>query len=355
MRGYIKSLQSAVFTDNPDSLSAGNIIHNRLNFKYNSSSFEAALELRTRLLYGENLRSFPGIGDTLDKDKGYFDLTAVWLNKKSVIGITEIDRAWLMYKSKNLEIKLGRQRVNWGISLIWNPNDIFNTYNFYELDYDERPGSDAVTARYYTGLISNIELAVKPGESKNENVIAAKYLFNRWSYDFQLLSGIYYDDLVFGAGWAGNIYDAGFKGEISYFTPRKNDNLKDALSASAAFDYSFQGGLYLGFALLYTSLAENNSGAIRNISYLRLSPKMLSESKWSLLTQAVYSFSPILSGNISLSYFPGTESVIIYPALQYSISDEWGADLIAQSLFGKQQGTFKAINHNIVLRVAWSF
>ncbi len=33
----------------------------------------------------------------------------------------------------------------------------------------------------------------------------------------QLITGWYNEHLTLGAGWAGNIKDAGFKGEVQYF------------------------------------------------------------------------------------------------------------------------------------------
>ena len=37
------------------------------------------------------------------------------------------------------------------------------------------------------------------------------YKLNSFGYDFQLLTANYFDDIVVGGGWAGNIKGAGFK------------------------------------------------------------------------------------------------------------------------------------------------
>ena len=54
-----------------------------------------------------------------------------------------------------------RQRINWGQTLVWNPNDIFNAYSYFDFDYIERPGSDAIRLQYYPDYSSAIEMAVK--------------------------------------------------------------------------------------------------------------------------------------------------------------------------------------------------
>ena len=66
------------------------------------------------------------------------------------------------------------------MNLAWNPNDIFNTYNLLDFDYEERPGSDAIRIQYYLGDFSKIEVAAKKGSSKDDHIVAAMYKFNKW-------------------------------------------------------------------------------------------------------------------------------------------------------------------------------
>ena len=77
----------------------------------------------------------------------------------SVVFNTTIDRVFLEYNKNDWEVRVGRQRINWGINLAWNPNDVFNAYSFFDFDYEERPGSDAIRIRKYTGIASSVELA----------------------------------------------------------------------------------------------------------------------------------------------------------------------------------------------------
>ena len=106
-----------------------------------------------------------------------------------------LDRLYLDYVKGNLEVRLGRQRVNWGINTVWNPNDIFNAFTFTDFDYEERPGSDALRVKYYTGFASSIEIAVKAFDRKEDAVGGILWKFNKWNYDFQALVGIMQEDL----------------------------------------------------------------------------------------------------------------------------------------------------------------
>ena len=97
-----------------------------------------------------------------------------------------IDRASAEYNGGKWDITLGRQRINWGINTVWTPNDIFNTFNYFDFDYEEeRPGSDAARVQYAFTPSSTIELAVSPGKPANQNIGAVMYRFNKWNYDFQ--------------------------------------------------------------------------------------------------------------------------------------------------------------------------
>ena len=74
------------------------------------------------------------------------------------------------------------------------------------------------------------------------------------SYDIQLITGVYQKDWVMGAGWAGNLKNAGFKGEVTYFVPYESYfNSENVLSASVSVDYGFKKGLYLNSSVLYNS------------------------------------------------------------------------------------------------------
>ncbi|HSM62441.1 MAG TPA: hypothetical protein VK833_00740, partial [Gillisia sp.] len=260
LSGYIKNLHEFSFIDKLDQLQWTSLLHNRLNFKYTpSDKINVRFELRNRLFYGDNVKNIFGFAEIISQDDGIVDLSRNVFDEENLLFNTTIDRALINYTKGNWDITLGRQRVNWGMNLIWNANDIFNTYNFLDFDYEERPGSDAISVQYYFGNFSKIEFTAKKGRSENDYIGAAMYKFNKWSYDIQLITGVYQKDWVIGAGWAGNLKNAGFKGEVSYFVPFESYlNSKNVLSASVAVDYGFKKGLYINSSFLYNS-SENES------------------------------------------------------------------------------------------------
>ena len=228
MDGYISDMQTVYKIE--DRWLWENTFMDRFNFHvYPTSWLRGSIQFRSRIITGNTLRKIPGYTEVLKSDPGYVDMTFVSsgnLGDSAGYALaTTIDRLWLQFSFGNLEIIAGRQRINWGQTFVWNPNDIFNSYSYFEVDYPERPGSDALRLQYYTGNASAIELAAKI-DSANRVTAAGYFRFNTLGYDIQLIGGMYQEeDLMLGAGWSGNMGPSAFRGEMSYF--RDLDNFSD--------------------------------------------------------------------------------------------------------------------------------
>ena len=356
-KGYIKDLQAVSFIDDADSLITSNLIHNRLNFKWNfDSHLYTRIEMRNQLFYGEQVKMIPGFGKYVSADYGYFDLTKLWVDQTSLVLVSSFDRALLNYSNKIISATAGRQRINWGINTVWNPNDLFNAYNFLDFDYEERPGSDAIRFQYFSKSLSSAEIAYKPAKEKNRSVAAALLKFNKWKYDFQFLGGIYYNDIALGAGWAGNISETGFKGELTYFRSKDNlENRNDDFTASVTFDYSFKSSWYVSMAALYVQnpfpvLLYRISATSEN-----LSAKSLMPYRWSFYTGVMKSFTQLFKANLAIIYSPEDNSTILYPTLTYNLAENFDLDLTGQSFFSSQFDEYKTSGSSIYLRMRWSF
>jgi hypothetical protein len=355
LSGYIKNLHEFSFVDRFDPLQWTTFLHNRLNFKYiPSDEITVRLELRNRLFYGDNVKNIFGYSEMISNDNGIADLSWNIIDNNDVLFNTTMDRVLVNYTKGNWDITLGRQRVNWGMNLVWNPNDIFNTYNFLDFDYEERPGSDAVRLQYYLGDFSKIEVTAKKGRSKDDHIVAAMYKFNKWSYDIQLITGVYQKDWVIGAGWAGNLKNAGFKGEVSYFVPFETYfNSENILSASVSIDYGFKKGLYINCSVLYNSSVNDSSGSIENLLYTNLSAKNLMPYEYSGFLQLAKEFNPIFKGSLSTIYSPTNHTFIVIPSLNYSIATNWELNFTGQSFFEFED--YKTLGNSLFLRLRWSF
>lgn len=338
-------------------------LQNRLNLNiYPADGLTGSIQMRNRFFYGDYISDIPGFASTLDADNGWIDLsTNIFETDQTGLNMA-IDRFWLQYTMGDFEIKAGRQRINWSQTFAFNPNDIFNTYSFFEVDYPERPGIDAIRATWYPSFVSTLEAAVSI-DSASRITAAGFYRFNKWGYDFQILGGIMKDeDYVLGAGWSGNINGAGFRGEVSYFHPMEDPASQSGiLVTSLSIDYMFGNSLYLQLETLYNQLPGNGEamGFLQSMSQ-PMSAKKLSFTEYSLLFNASYPVSPLINTTLSTIYYPDIDGIFAGPSVEISVTNNIGVSLFWQTFYGKFPGPVSGIEqteafHFGYLRAKWNF
>ena len=361
MKGYLKDMLSVTHIPDLDSTLVDNLLHNRVNFHwFPSEKFSFNLEVRNRILKGNLVKGlYPFYSDIIDAGNDYFKLSWIPVDRQEILIHTMIDRAWITLNPGEWEIRLGRQRINWGTNLAWNPNDWFNAYNFLDFDYEERPGSDAIRVTRYIGFASSLEFAAKMADHVDEEVAAFLYKFNRKGYDIQVLSGIVQGSVAVGTGWAGNIKNAGFKGEISWFHPYRNfADSTSSLTGAISADYSFQNSFYLLGSYLYNSNGLNSLPA--NAAFLGstqiLSAKNLMPFRHSTLIMTSYTPHPLVSTGLSIMMFPGDNALFLNPTLGFSLRENLDLGLFGQFFLNESAfGKYGLRSNSGFVRIKWSF
>ncbi len=357
LQGYVKYMDQYSFLDGPKTGSLSALIHNRLNFKWSPfNHILFRLEGRNRIFFGDQIKNDRTFMKAIAADNGAFDLSKIWVDENSIGVASNLDRALINYSTEHLDITVGRQRINWGLNMVWNPNDIFNTYNFFDFDYEERPGSDAVRVQYMWKGFSAIEVAAKKGKADDDYTAALMYRSNRKGYDYQTLAGVYRKDIVIGLGWAGSIKNTGFKGEFSYFHPY--ENMKDtngAVSGSMSLDYSFKKGLYVHFSTYYNSAGSDKLNFLSPQEFFAVNPKQLLPFRYSGFFQLSKQIDPLFTLGLSNIYSPTNNTWIIVPNIQYSIASNWELTLLSQSFFSDVNSVYRSLGNGVFLRFKWSF
>ena len=358
LNGYVKNLNGMLLLPNDQSAQWG-LLHNRINSKWKpNKNFIVALDVRNRIVYGESVKLGNYPSSMLDKDGGLVDATFLPFDSKVAKMISSVERLWTKISNDKLELTLGRQRINWGVNLVWNPNDIFNTYSFVDFDYEEKPGSDAAVLKYNISTMSSITAAAKVGKFRNDDVYALMYKLNKWNYDFQFLTSWYEKDIAAGLGWAGSIGNVGFKGEGTYFHPRKNNSTTaDVINTSIEFDYTFNGKVYANASYLFFNRGLVSTSSLPGnllLNNASISAKQMSHSKHSAFLQLKSISNPIFSGGISAIYFFEINTMYLFPSLTYSINDSLEAALFIQSVCLIQQ-KIKSEMNNVMIRIKCSF
>ncbi|MEN8202799.1 MAG: hypothetical protein ABFS28_09410 [Bacteroidota bacterium] len=364
MDGYISDMQAIYKIE--DRWLWENAFMDRFNFHaYPTTWLTASIQIRSRIITGNTIRKIPGYTEVLKADPGFVDMTFLSsgdLGDSSGYALAStIDRLWLQFTFGNLEIKAGRQRINWGQTIVWNPNDIFNSYSYFEVDYPERPGSDALRIQYYTGSASAIELAAKI-DSANLVTAAGYFRFNTLGYDIQLIGGLYQaEDLMLGAGWSGNLGPTAFRGELSYF--RDLDNFSDTtayLMASTGFDYTFSNSLWIQVEALYSAFAKE----MDLYSFLQfyggnLDVKSLGFTDWAFFSSLSFPFTPLFTGSFAGIWYPDWKGLYLGPSFDLSLNNNMELSLILQHFtaeFDNPSGASSRENNTFgFLRFKWSF
>jgi len=354
--GYINDMPSGIWLNQPTSTFYWqNILHNRMNFGWQiNKNFRFDASARTRLLTGSSQMLD---ANQINADKGVVDMSWNVFGGENAILNMSLDRLNFTFEKNKISLTLGRQRINWGQNFVWNPNDIFNTYSFFDFDYPERAGCDALRAIYYHSAVSSSEFAVSLSH-KNEITAAAMHRWNWKNFDFQVIGGVinaggtkfsqnnYADsvsylpaDLVIGGAWSGDIKGISCRGEFSYFHSLEKHSdweAKNTFTASVGLDYTFSNSLFLQTEALYNTINDENvllGNGIIGIYSQPLSAKNLSFAKWNIFTQATYPFSPRLNGSVSSIYYPDRKGGYAGFSIDYSLIQNLNLALFMQTFY----------------------
>jgi len=357
-RGYVSSLQSGQFADYQDEWITENLIHNRLNFNfYFGEHVTLNAEFRNRLIWGTTKQIYPNYTEIISGENGWVEMDHAWIDGTSVLLHSKVDRLAMEFNFGKFNLKVGRQRINWARTYVWNSNDIFNSYSFFDFDYIERPGSDAIRATYYIGMASQVETAIKlNAEGK---ITAAGYgLMNVKGYDVQFFGGIVDErEYVFGTGWAGNIWDLGFKGEATYLIPRDEykNRYNEGIIVSTGLEYMFENQFMLRTEYLYNDAAPS----ISDLSQLLLaeqSLRNLSFSRNNVFVAMDYPVTPLFNVSLSGMWMAELKGFFAGPTLLYSLKDNLDASLVIQHFNMEPDGVTERVRYTqSFLKVMYSF
>lgn len=352
LNGYIKEMESFNFGNDVHSPVLNNLLHNRINVTWNPErSITASFEVRNRVLWGNMVRNTPGITSLLRNENEWLNESVVWISRNNLVFQSNIERAWAEFRQRKWNVRVGRQRINWGLTTAWNPNDIFNPYNFLDFDYEERPGTDAVKLQYNFDDSSSLDIAANPYGNIKKSIAAARYSIDKRGYHLQMLAGIYQNKLTAGFGWAGTLGNIGYKGEAQAFITEKDSASR--FNYSLELSYAFKRNWFISGSVLHnTSGIDEPVSNWGKISF-RPSPTNPMPARWSFVSITTKKFSLLFSGDLTLVYSPEINLLIVYPSLKYRVLPRLDADLIYQSFFLQLQEKFQATSQTVFVRLKW--
>lgn len=317
-------------------------IHNRINFAAQPGNFEIKVSMRNRILWGYQASKNPVFSAQLERDPAGFDLSSIWMKSNGVLFHSVIDRLNVRWSNTDWEVKLGRQRMNWGMHTIWNPNDLFNTYNYLDFDYEERPGSDALQVTRYLGALSEVSIAAATLDN-GQWATAGLFKSHLGNYDFQGIAGLWRQQWVIGGGFAGDLSSGSLKGECSIFLPQNasvRTTTPSAVSASLGYEWSFDSGLFLSGNVLYNSEGTANSSFFDLIQQ-NTSTTVINNARLLFPFRTTYfvalggPINPLLQLNGGVMTDASLNQLIFISTLSYSMAQNVDISLVSQVFLGE--------------------
>lgn len=355
--GFAKYLYSARFGGLINGTYHDHLLHNRLNMRWDfSERLNWSGSLRSRIFAGNSVRDIPEFGNFIDMDNSGLNTSILWKAGDQFFFHSNLDRFFVNWEKDQWNIRLGRQRINWGITNVFNPNDLFNSYSFYDFNYEERPGADALRIVHYTGMLSSWELGVSYDRSRGGSVAALKYRFNFKGYDLQFLGGYFHERVALGGGWAGSIKGMGFKGEFTWFSDLNtsgSDNSSNWVVAVSG-DYLFPNGIFLIVEYLF-SQSRSNAPLSPLFFTQPLSADRLSFADHNFAISAQYPINPILSVGGAAIYYPDLNGLFMSPTINYNWLQDFDLQLVGQFFAGKRDSLLGEAGSLIALSGRWSF
>ena len=356
LSGYLKELGQLSIDNSFSTTRYDNILHHRLESDWTlSEHFEFRADLRTRLLNGYSVNNTPGLKQFYEQDPNYLDLSWVWLSTDHSLMHSVIDRLHASYINGSFEMHVGRQRLNWGRTYVWNPNDLFNAYSYLNFDYEERPGVDAISVQYSWSYASGVEAGYRIGDSFEESVIGGMVRTSLASYDVQFVGGHYLEHITLGVGWAGYLKEAGFKGEIAYFHP-EDEFFDDTghFTATAGIDYMFNNGMYVQGELLYNGGYHKPTSPVQELTHPPSADNLFIARSGFFLNSS-YQIHPLVSGNLGFMGSFDRSIFILIPQISVSVTNNLDFLVLSQLLKGNVLNRYTETPNLFFFRLKWSY
>lgn len=355
LNGYITTMQSVTFDSLSGNFINDNLIHNRLNFKwYPGERLTVASEFRNRLFTGDMVKAGSLFADQIGYDPGWIDMSWNIAAEQSFLINTTIDRLWVDYHIERFQVTVGRQRINWGQTIVWNPNDLFNTYSYFDVDYTERPGSDAVRLQYYPSYSSAAELVLKVDE-QSDITAAGLFRFNTGGYDIQFLAGWFDNsDIAVGTGWSGSVGSLSFRGEATLFQPYDDFDIKNGVGiVTAGLEKIFSDNSMAQLQLMYCN-EPVDAESFASFYFGDLSAKTLAFSEFTAFGQFTWAVTPLVNLGLAVMWMPDLKGYFAGPALDYSLAENLGFSFIWQYFSSAAAGSTENVNLGF-LRIKYNF
>ncbi len=315
-----------------------NISRMRVNLEDAGKSWQWKLSYDHELLYGGMVRDPLFQLRRRIPDPTWLDLNANIKQTAALNWQHNLYRAWFKYHHKDWSLRIGRQRIAWGVGRIWNPTDRFNPVQATALEPDQKLGVDAAYLRYAYDDFASFQGVLAPGK-------AAHGLHRKWALRWQNTInetdvsgwlGQVGQERVFAMDMTTNLADWAMRFEWQQSWHGQQGDYGQFIVGLDGNDVSllFPEGLYVAAEYFYNGLPQRTF--VRGIQL----DKLHSSSRQLLGLLAGYDLSPLWRADLSFLLDLEQTSMFIAPSLRWSATENLDAFLFAQLPSSKTGGAF---------------
>jgi hypothetical protein len=272
-----------------------------------------SLEYEISALYHGSPLQFPESGGL--RNRQVVDLTWQPVNTSRLSVLHFVDRLFLRSISNWTDITLGRQRISWGTGRVWNPTDLFNPLNPTVFSKIEKDGVDAATLKVFLGAFSDATIVANPENHFRQANYGFRARTNVEEFDLSLMGGRFDDRLVLGGDFAGNLFEAGIRGE-GIISASRHDLKSSFVKFILGADNQFTPELYALVEYLFNGqgTSDRSRYAIREV----FGGTLLNVGRHYLAVSANYLLDPLLTATVSSTTSLTDGSGYMYALLSYS-------------------------------------
>lgn len=223
-----------------------------------TSGLALNVQYENQLLLGSYLRTSAFAAQKEVAPPYYWDAQSTYVDTSDAYGVHQLYRATLTYSGEKFDVRLGRQRVAWGVGRFWSALDLLNPVSPTALDREQRAGADALLAHARFGAVSRLALLYAPRQEAQRTSRAVQWHDNTGGVDYSLVAGQLLGQNTLGFDMAGQLGQAGFRVEGA----RQHMSTAGAFStAMAGVDYAFPNTLTLMAELYYNGAGTRERSA----------------------------------------------------------------------------------------------
>lgn len=244
-----------------------------------------------------------------------------------------VDRLYFRHNTLTSSLVIGRQRIAWGTGRIWNPTDLFNPINPASFDKIEKDGADAASFTYYFGNFTSLEAVYNPENRFKQWNAALRFHTNIATYDISAMGGYFDRRVVAGGDFAGNVFDAGVRGE-GIVSINKDSTADSFVRFILGADYQLTSRLYGLIEYQYNSEGAKDRFRYELVRLFR--GEILNVARHYLFVLATYQLHPLVNASLSWNANIQDGSGFVSPALNYSVSANADLSLGGLAAYGNE-------------------